>query len=265
MGVATVLMAGIVARRYLEVELGWCLAGLGAAAVLLGWRQTRWLGLMLGIFVLGVTLYGVRYRVESVDDLRVVLTGEPELVTVRGRLAESPSVREFQAGKSEVAYSYATLDVTAIRKGKQDWRSAKGRVATRLRGELTEGFFQGRSVEATGVIAIPTKAAAPGLFDYRAYLYNTRIFFQLKSDSTNDWELMSFERMPVTERFQRWAEVQLQRGLPERDEASEIIAAMTLGQRNTLSGEMADVFMRTGTIIDVAFYKTDGTPLNQRF
>ncbi|MGZ8920792.1 MAG: ComEC/Rec2 family competence protein, partial [Limisphaerales bacterium] len=251
-GVAAVLMAGIVAGRFLGVELPWCLVGLGVAAVMVVWRRTRWPGLLMGIFVLGMALYVVRYRVESVDDLRMVLTGEPELVTVRGRLADSPSVREFQAGKSEVAYSYATLDVAAIRKGKEEWRSAKGRIATRLRGELAEGFFKGRRVEVTGVIAYPTKAAAPGLFDYRAYLHNTRIFFQLKSDSTNDWQLMSFERMPVTERFQRWAEVQLTRGLPERDEASEIIAAMTLGQRNTLSGEMADVFMRTGTMHIIA-------------
>lgn len=252
MGVAAVLMAGIIAGRYLGVELGGCLGGLGVAAGFVCWRRTRLAGLAIGIFLLGMALYVGRYRVASSDDLRVVLTGEPELVTMRGRLVESPSVREFQAGKSEVAYSYATINVAAIRKGKEEWLPAKGRVATRLRGELADGFFKGRSVEVAGVTAYPAKAAAPGLFDYRAYLNNMRIFFQLKSDSTNDWQLVSFEKMPVTERFQRWAEVQLQRGLPERDEAAEIIAAMTLGQRNTLSGEMADVFMRTGTMHIIA-------------
>jgi competence protein ComEC len=125
-------------------------------------------------------------------------------------------------------------------------------VATRLRGELAAEFFRGRTAEIAGVIAYPAKAAAPELFDYRAYLYNTRVFHQLKCDSTNDWRLLSFEAMPLTERFRRWAEKQLQRGLGARDEASEIIAAMTLGLRNSLSGEMADVFMRTGTMHIIA-------------
>ena len=92
---------------------------------------------------IAATFYVARYRVASVDDVRLILSGEPELVRVRGRLAESPEVREFQAGRREVAYSYATLDVTAMRKDKHEWRSAKGRIATRLRGELSAEFFQG--------------------------------------------------------------------------------------------------------------------------
>lgn len=249
--VAVLLTGGIVAVRYSKVELEWCLAGLGFAAGMVVWRKTRVVGVAAAIFALGMAVYAGRYRVGSADDLRVVLSGEPELVTVRGRLLDSPAVREFQSGAREVAYSYASLEVSEIEHQKQ-WRPAAGRVVTRTRGELAAGFFQGRTVEVTGVIAFPAKAAAPGLFDYRAYLHNTRIFHQVKSDSTNDWRLLSFESMPLTEQFRRWAEAQLQRGVPARDEASEIIAAMALGLRNTLSGEMRDVFMRTGTMHIIA-------------
>jgi competence protein ComEC len=248
--VAALLMGGIVAGRVWAAEVGWVGIAVGLGMVV--WTRTRVAGMAVFIFALGMFLYGERYRVRSADDLRLILSGEAELVTVRGRLLETPEVREFSAGKSEVAYSYATLEVMEIQKRGEEWRAARGRVATRLRGELTEEFFRGRTVEVAGVIAFPTKAAAPGLFDYRAYLYNTRVFHQLKCDSTNDWQLLSFETMPLTERFRRWAEKQLQRGLRERDEASEIIAAMTLGLRSSLSGEMADVFMRTGTMHIIA-------------
>ena len=250
MVVAALLMGGIVAGRASGVQVGWVAGAISVC--LLIWRKTRFAGVALIAFAAGILLYTERYRVQSETDLRMVLSGEAELVTVRGRLLETPEVREFAAGKREVAYSYATLEVSEIQKRGEEWRAARGRVATRLRGELAEEFFRGRIVEVAGVIAFPAKAAAPGLFDYRAYLHHTRVFHQLKCDSTNDWRLLSFEAMPLTERFRRWAEKQLQRGLGTRDEASEIIAAMTLGLRNSLSGEMADVFMRTGTMHIIA-------------
>ena len=128
-----------------------------------------WAALAAGVFVLGATLYVGRYRVASVDDVRLVLGGEPELVTLRGRLAESPEVREFQAGSREVAYSYATIDLRELQVQKKGWQPASGRIAVRLRGELGAEFFRGRTVEVEGVIGWPAKAAAPGLFDYRAY------------------------------------------------------------------------------------------------
>ena len=112
---------------------------------------------------MGATLYVARYRVASVDDVRLILSGEPELVTVRGRLAESPEVREFQAGSREVAYSYATIDVRELQVQKQEWRSASGRIAVRLRGELGAEFFRGRTVEVAGVIGMAGESGGAGI------------------------------------------------------------------------------------------------------
>jgi competence protein ComEC len=250
--IAAALMSGIVFARWFNPLFPAYLIALTAILPLFLWKRVRWTGAALFCFVLGACLYAERYRISSSNDSRSLFSGEPELVTIRGRLVDTPSVREVQAGRGEFAYSYGLIDLTEARKDKGKWEPAKGRVATRMRGELTSDFFQGRSVEATGVIARPSGAAAPGLFDYRAYLHHTRVFFQLKCDSTNDWQLLSFESMPLTERFRRWAAAQLQRGIPAEDEATEIIAAMTLGMRNSLSGEMADVFMRTGTLHVIA-------------
>ena len=121
---AALLMGGIVAGRFLGVGINHFLFALAAGLPLIFWRRTRWVALAASVFFLGATLYVHRYRVASPDDLRLILSGEPELVTVRGRLLESPEVREFQAGSREVAYTYATLDVSELQIQKKDWQSA---------------------------------------------------------------------------------------------------------------------------------------------
>lgn len=247
-------MAGIVfARLTPNAQLATKSAFIAIAicALFLLWKRTRLLAAAASLLLLGAALYNARYSIAP-NDLRTILTGEPEIVTIRGQLLETPEVREFDSSKGEIAYSYSTLQVTALQKNKSDWQPAAGRINTRLRGELTTDFFRGRTAEITGVIAFPPRAPAPGLFDYRAYLHHTRIFHQLKNDTTNDWRLISFEPMPITEQFRRWAARQLQRGIPANDEATETIAAMTLGLRNSMSGEMTDVFMKTGTLHIVA-------------
>jgi competence protein ComEC len=249
--VAVLLIIGIVAARSFGMETGMALGALGFSAVFLFIRKLRPLALAAVLVTTGMTLYSARYRIASATDARVVLGEEPELVTVRGRLLETPSLREFQAGSNAVFYSQATIELAELGRQRQ-WQPISGRIAVTTRGELSADFFQGRSVEVTGVINLPPSAAAPGLFDYRAYLHNLRIFHQLRSDSTNDWALVSYEKMPVTEQFRRWAQFQLQRGLPEKDERVDMIWAMTLGLRNSMEAEMSETFMRTGTMHIVA-------------
>ena len=204
------------------------------------------LGLATGIVATGMVLYSARYRISSEHDLRTQLSGEPELVSVRGRISQTPSQRDFYSSTNVLVSTHSVIDASEILRGKQ-WFPAAGRIASRTRGELSEEFVEGRQVEVMGVIERPPRAAAPGLFDYRAYLHNQRIFFQLKSDSTNDWQLLSREPVPLTEKFRRWAQHQLQRGLPH-DENLDLILAMTLGLRSTLSGEAGEPFIRTGTM-----------------
>jgi len=245
--VAGLLILGIVAGRVFDFGVGIGFGVLGVAGFLLVVRRARVVGVMLGIVGVGMTLYAGRYRMASEFDSRMVLSGEPELVTVRGKLVETPSLRDFQAGSNNVVYSHAVIEAGEVQRNKK-WERITGRLATVTRGELAGDFFEGRSVEITGVINLPPRAAAPGLFDYRAYLRNLRIFHQVRCDSTNDWLLLSTEGMPVTEKFRRWAQVQLQRGLPEQDERVEMIWAMTLGIKRALSGEASEPFLRTGTM-----------------
>ncbi len=241
------LAAGIVAGRVGVLDLRAALILLGCSAVGFLAARGRVAALLAGIFSLGAGLYAARYEILREDDLRLIVEEKPAIVTVRGRLTETPSMREFPGRTNNAVSSYARIEVEEIffEKG---WRAAAGTVASTTRGGLREDFFKGRRVEATGVMERPRKAQAPGLFDFRQYLQNSRVFYQIRCEGPGDWTLLSAEKLPITERFRRWAHEQLGRGLPEKDEPLEMVRAMALGTNQSLNGEMADVFMRTGTM-----------------
>jgi len=245
--VAACLMGGIAASRAWGISSEWWIGAFCAAVLLACVKQWRIAGALLSAGLVAGGIYAARYAVGGPEDLRRLLDGEPALLAVRGRIAETPAVRDFPSGTNEIEYSYATIKVSAC-KLHDFWQEAQGRLAAVTRGELSEDFVAGGEVEIFGLVQRPAGAQAPGLFDYRAHLANQRVFFQLKCDSTNDWQLLSRESVPLADRFRRWAQWQLQRGLNAQDEPLEMIWAMALGWKRAFSGEMAEPFMRTGTM-----------------
>ena len=105
-------------------------------------------------------------------------------------------------------------------------------------------------MEITGVIARPPPPLAEGLFDYRDYLQTRGIFYQLKTSSTNDWQLgaPSLTRPPLTDRFLNWSKRTLALGLPVEDEPLRLLWAMTLGWRTAFTGDISEPFLRAGTM-----------------
>src|SRR6185503_12908887 len=90
---------------------------------------------------------------------------------------------------------------------------------------------------------------APGLFDYRAYLTGRGIDHLLKTEGPEHWSAVG-ERVarPLAVRFRVWAQRALSIGLPEQDEALRLQWAMVLGWQTALTGEVAEPFMRSGTM-----------------
>ncbi len=243
----TLFAGGIVTSRSYELHLSLAIVFLSGALVLFLVRAIRWVALAALTFGLGAALYSARYEILSENDLRLMFGEKAALASVRGRLIETPGVREFPGRTNNAEYSYARLDVTEVFLERQ-WRPANGRIATTTRGVFASDYFKGRNVEINGVLDLPKRAQAPGMFDFRRYLYNLRIFYQVRCDSTKDWRLISYEPLPLTERFQRWAHDQLARGLPDKDEPLEMVRAMALGTTQSLNGDVADAFMKSGTM-----------------
>ena len=246
---AAAYMTGIFLERHTGAPVHMLFAAtllcLCAAAI----PKLRRVWLILACVALGALMYALRYEIRSEADLRVIVPEKEVLASIRGELLETPAVRVIHYGEKEYARSSAKVRVSAIQL-ESHWQAAEGVVMTYTRASLGTKFFPGQMVEIDGVLRVPDAAQAEGLFDYRDYLYNQRIFYQLQAENSADWQLLegSPARPPVTERFRRWAKEQLAWGVPRRDEALELIWAMTLGWKTALSGEMAEPFMKTGTL-----------------
>lgn len=213
------------------------------------WSRARpWLLWPL-LAAVGWTNLVSRTTVVSPQDLRKVMGDSTEIVTVRGKLVETPELRLFVQDEQESYRTLAQVDVASLERG-NDWQPAIGRITVTTIGELPGSFFSGQSVEINGVLTPPRTPIAPGLFDYRAYLARQGIHYQLKASSISDWHATEpvLATPAFSDRFLVWAKRTLARGLPAEDEALRLMWAMTLGCKTALTGEVNEPFMKSGTM-----------------
>jgi ComEC/Rec2-related protein len=190
-----------------------------------------------------------RTAILSPHDLRRTQRDAPQLVTLRGSLAETPSQRIYMRDDQEISRWLSQITVTEIQGWQRDWRPACGSILVVTPGLVPTNYFQGQQVEVTGVLSTPPGPMAEGLFDYRTYLRRQGIYYQLKCESTNDWRLLTpGNEPPLSDRFLAWAQKTLARGLPAKDEPLHLLWAMTLGWKTGLTSEVSEPFMRSGTM-----------------
>ncbi len=197
----------------------------------------------------GWTNFAAHTAILAPDDLRTVIGEKPALTTVRGTLLETPSLRIYLRDAETVQRMVASVRVTAWR-DHDAWRSASGDIIVTTPGVLAENYFLGQPVEITGILARPDSPVAEGIFDYRSYLEKLGVYYSLKTSGTNDWQLgeKSLTRAPFSARFIAWAQRTLTLGLDPADESTQLLLAMTLGQKTALTDEVSLPFMRSGTM-----------------
>ncbi len=241
-------VAGILLGRLLSVPLLPLLAAsLTLAIAALSWSRLRpWLLYAL-VLLAGWTNFTRHITVLSPHDLRNVLREPFQIVTIRGRLCDTPSLRVYQLGEKESWRTLAQVEVTALCPNRQNWQPATGRMAVTTPGTLTN-FVGGQIVEVTGVAGPPRGAEAEGTFDYRAYLRLLGIYYSLQAASEEDWQSVSSPRAPpLADRFRTWACQALARGLPVEDESLRLEWALTLGWKTALTEEVSEPFVRAAT------------------
>ncbi len=201
------------------------------------------------LILVGWTNLCLHTAVLSPYDLRLLAGQEPAIASVRGTLVETPRLKLVDRDQQELVHSLGELKVTALRLT-DDWQPAFGNILVATPEAPGPQFFGGQSVEISGVIAPPAPPLAEGLFDYRDYLETRGIYYELKVDSTNDWQLGMAPRSsaPLTDRFMAWARRTLALGLPAEDEPLRLLWAMTLGWRTAFNGDISDPFLQAGTM-----------------
>ncbi|MFZ1073885.1 MAG: ComEC/Rec2 family competence protein [Verrucomicrobiia bacterium] len=199
--------------------------------------------------LVGWTNLASRTALLSPNDLRALLGNDAAIATVRGSLVETPRIKVIERDDQETEHSLAQVRVTGLLRG-ENWQPSDGEIVVTTPGTLPANFFAGQPVEISGVIARPQPPLAEGLFDYRDYLQTRGIFYQLKTGSTNDWQLgaPALTRPPLTDRFLIWSRRTLALGLPVEDEPLRLLWAMTLGWRTAFTGDISEPFLRAGTM-----------------
>ena len=205
----------------------------------------------------GWTNLASRTAMVSPNDLRALLGETNAIVTVRGTLIETPHWRIAERDGQQTERSVAPVHVAALRRD-ANWRPAAGSIIVTTPGTLAGDFFTGQPVEVTGVIS-RAPPLAEGLFDYRDYLQTRGFFYQLKTSSTNGWQLGAAPLLkpPLTDRFLNWSQRTLALGLPVEDQPLRLLWAMTLGWRTALTADISEPFLRAGTIIHFAFHEME--------
>jgi competence protein ComEC len=185
----------------------------------------------------------------SPNDLRGQIGDNEAIAMVRGTLTETPHLKISRRDGRETEHMVVQLKVSEIQRG-ENWRPAFGKIIATTPSLLPENFFAGQSVEISGVIARPSPPLADGLFDYRDYLKTRGIFYELKTTSTNDWQLRApiLLKPPLTDHFLNWSKRTLALGLPVEDEPLRLLWAMTLGWRTAFTGNIDEPFLRAGTM-----------------
>jgi competence protein ComEC len=246
--VALPYVAGMLLAQFISLPL-FPLLALSLALVLLAvfWARAR-LYLLIPLVLLAGTANSIlRTTIISPHDLRNILRDGPELVTIRGALIETPSLRLYDQEGKVTWRTMARLDVTALRLKHRNWQPADGRIAVTTPGTLTN-FFSGQTFEVSGIASKPRIAVAEGTFDYREYLRQQEIYYQLHAPSEEDWKILSAPSAPpLTDRFRTWGRRALAVGLPAEDESLRLEWALALGWKTALTDEVSEPFVRAAT------------------
>jgi competence protein ComEC len=201
------------------------------------------------LLLAGWTNFICHTAVISPNDLKTLLGNQPALITVRGNLAETPRLKIVVHDEQETWRNVARVRVSEIRRT-ENFLPATGEILVTTPGLPGTNYFAGQAVEISGVVSRPPPPLADGLFDFQTYLATRGIFYQLKTESTNDWKLLPpvHPNPPLTDRFLNWSKSTLALGLPNEDEPLRLLWAMTLGWRTAFTGDIGEPFLRAGTM-----------------
>src|ERR1051325_896107 len=218
--VALLYGAGVLLGHFIEAPLNAAFIAVFIITFAALWQEKlrAWL-LPASIFFFGWLNMTARTTILSPYDLRALWQDRVELVSLRGRIVESPSQRISLRNGNESSHTLAAIEASAIQSRKEEWRPAFGQIMSRTTGVLPAELTEGQMVEITGVLLQPAAPVAEGLFDYARYLRLRGIHYELKVERAADWQISGpVARRPVAERFRTWAQSGLARGLPEQDE-----------------------------------------------
>jgi competence protein ComEC len=214
------------------------------------WPRARLVLLCALIVLAGWTNHARRIAILSPYDLRVIFGEHDALATIHGKLVATPSHRLHLDLKYNTNYwtTTAEIEVSRVSLDNENWQPAFGRIETITYDNLPDSFFAGQTVELNGDLKPASGTVAEGLFDYRSYLRQKGIYYEMQLNYAEAWRLIASPASPpLADRFCLWARHALELGLPVKDESLQLEWALTLGWKAALTDEISEPFIRAAT------------------
>ncbi len=220
-------------------------------SIAVAWARARCWLLLGAVFLTGWFDLLVHTSVISPHDVRNVFGKETRIVRAQGELMELHEPRPADDAAGMAPMQTAIVELHAWQDG-DEWNPVAGRVLARLPAHAMVNAAVGSRVEIDGLLKRPPSAVAEGLFDYQKHLARRGIHHVIECSRPSDVRLEDPARQPALPQwrssFQAWARGTIARGLPANDESVQLLWAMTLGWRAALTDEVAEPFMRSGTM-----------------
>lgn len=195
------------------------------------------------------------YSTPAGNDIRVLVGEDKTLATIRGQIASEP-LREDRGDWEFADFVFTDpstsfyLNITEV-KSIDGWRKAVGTVRMQV-GEPILDLKVGDHIQAYCWLDKFKPAQNPGQFDVKTYLARKNVYVAAFVKTRTGIELLQRPAAPT------WRTMLLKIKLKARQlllgqtrvetDEQAMLAALLLGQRNTISNEISTAFFKTGLI-----------------
>lgn len=276
-GISLAYMSGILTAKFLSIPYSYVWLGalcfLSLAVLLLIFRRKSTpaaeinnplyklvnnntaplIPIILSIFSIGILSHQIHSHV-SPDNIANFITTKKEEVFLKGRVIKPVDRETAGDGRRRIVLTFGLEQVRFNKKGKNKkiWQNVSGRIIVYINGEdKSENRLRyGDELILKGLFSRPAEPSNPGQFDYSSYLKRRGISGQVMVTSTLD--IVCVGRADYS-KVLGW--IYALRGRLESiiDESldgteAKLLKAMLLGQRQGISDELKDTFIRTGTV-----------------
>ncbi|MCX7827220.1 MAG: ComEC family competence protein, partial [Verrucomicrobiae bacterium] len=204
----------------------------------------------------GLLAHGLANRHPQPHHLLRLIGDRAQNVTARAMITQEPVRTFWRRPRGEVEREFFFARVEAVDRG-EGWERAAGDVVVWLdQPPRDDQLRYGDRIEFDALLRRPMPPTNPGVFDYRLHLERHGLFHEARIHDAADVRLLGHEGGRVMEwgmwlqrRFLESAGRGLERALAGDEPVMVgLLRAMLVGFRPGLTNELAEPFMRTGTL-----------------
>ena len=258
-GIAVVFCAGIAAGEWFGLPLAvlwFAFSAAAAASAFLFGRRTGLVAVYVTVLLGGLLAHRLANTYPQSCHLLRLLADRPQNIVLRATITVEPVRMIYQRTRGPQERDFFFGRASALDRG-EGWERAAGDVVVWLdQPPADDQLRYGDQIEFCALVRQPAPPPNPDLFDYPTYLARRGVFYEAHIHSAAVVSMLGHRAswwMEAGMWMQRRFLASAARGLETRHAGDEpvivgLLRAMLVGFRPGLTNELAEPFMRTGTM-----------------